>query len=240
MMQWHKTPGDLQLSPGHIDLWSAHLDLPEEQIKVFAKTLDRDEIARAEKFNFPDKYCEYVVTRGLLRLALALVAKMEPEDFQFDYTEHNKPGLKKNDNPEGIAFNVSHSHDYALVAIGVNRNIGVDVEKVRESLDHEKLAQRFFSTAEYAALMQTPVLQRARVFYTIWTRKEAFVKAIGKGISFGLSEFDVTTDEPALLKTHWDPEAALQWKMATIHMEENYRAALVSDGGEFALRHWTL
>ena len=217
------------------------LDLPEEKVKVFAETLSSDEMARAEKFTLPHKYCEYVLSRGLLRLTLALVSSTRAEDLRFAYTAHNKPCLEENTNPQGIAFNVSHSHDYVLIAMGVNRNIGVDVEKIRAGIDCEKLAQRFFSSAEYAALMQVASPQRVRAFYAIWTHKEALIKATGKGIAGGLSEFDLAIDEAAVpLRACPDADAVRQWRIENISVAENYAAALVSDGSEFALRCWTL
>lgn len=236
---WSKAPADLQLSADHIDIWSTHLDLSEQEVKAFAQTLSADEISRAKKFTFANKYREYVVSRGLLRAALASLTSNRAKDFHFDYTEHDKPYLQSVD----ISFNVSHSHDFALVAIGLKRNIGVDIEKIRENVEYEKLAKRFFSGFEHAALMQVPKRQRERVFYTIWTRKEAFVKAIGKGIAFGLSEFDVSieADEPAaLLRTRWDEKAVEKWKLANISVEDGYVAALASDGGDFDLRYWHL
>ncbi len=234
--QWHKTPAALQLSAGHIDLCSAKLDRSTAAVGELAATLSQDEMERAQQFVFPEKYREYVVTRGLLRRSLALVSGLAPQSFQFAYTEHKKPYLKAGN----IAFNVSHSHGYALVALGLNRNIGVDIERIRPDLECEKLARRFFSKAEYRAVMKRARPERKRAFYAIWTRKEALVKAAGTGIALGLREFEVALepDEPALTSARRDAAGASSWQLASIAVDEDYQAALATDGGAFALRYW--
>ncbi len=240
-MKWDSAPVDLQLDVNFIDVWRSRVDLPETEIRKYAKTLSQQEQERAEGFSFADKYEEYVVTRGLLRKALAHMLKQTPEAFEFEYTASKKPYLSRKYANKVISFNASHSHGQALVAVSVGRNIGIDIERIRAGVKYEKLAQRFFSEAEYTALMQCPPEQRLSAFYAIWTRKEAFVKAVGKGIAFGLSEFDVNVDPhqpPVMLATRWDPKDASKWLMATIKTEAGYMATVVTDGPEFQLRLW--
>jgi len=240
-MKWHKTPVDLQLGINYIDVWWSRVDLPATVIRQYAGTLSQQEKQRAERFTFADKYDEYVVTRGLLRKALAHVLGEKPGAFEFEYTLSNKPYLPRKYDDKVISFNASHSHGQALVAISIDRNIGIDIECIRTGVEHEKLAQRFFSEAEYRALMQCPPEQRIYAFYATWTRKEAFVKAVGKGIAFGLSEFDVNIDPhqpPVMLATRWDPKDVSKWLVATIETESGYMATVVTDGPEFQLRLW--
>jgi 4'-phosphopantetheinyl transferase len=238
---WLESPAGLQLDAGHIDVWRSRIDLPVSEIEKYAETLSEQEQERAAKFTFPDKYEEYVVSRGLLRKALAHVLDQEPSSFKFDYTSSMKPYLVKQYNDRSISFNVSHSHGQALVAISLDRNIGIDIEKIRPDVEYEKLAKRFFSEAEHKALMQCAVEDRVAAFFATWTRKEAFVKAVGKGIAFGLSEFDVNIspfEPPIMLSTRWNPEDVSKWLMASIDIEKNYMATLAADGGEFQIRLW--
>ena len=104
--------------------------MPKPEINKFAEILSTDEQERAEKFTFPDKYEEYVVTRGLLRKALSHVLNQSPADFKFDYTKARKPFLSEKLNGQDISFNVSHSHGQALVAISPGRQLGIDIEKI--------------------------------------------------------------------------------------------------------------
>lgn len=240
-MTWHKPPDELQLDVAYIDVWHSRIDLPEAEIENYVLSLSAQERERAEKFTFPDKYEEYVVTRGLLKKALAHVLRQAPSEFHFDYTSSKKPYLPRKYNDQLISFNVSHSHGQALVAISVDRNIGIDIEKIRTDVEYEKLALRFFSMAEHKALMLCPPAERAAAFFATWTRKEAFVKAVGKGIAFGLSEFDVNIspkEAPVMLATRWNPGDVSKWSMANIETEKNYLATLVADGGDFQIRHW--
>jgi len=238
---WDKPPEELKLDVAYIDVWRTRIDLPEEEVKNYALTLSEEEQERAARFTFPGKYKEYVVSRGLLRRALAHVLKQPVTEFKFSYTESKKPYLSAKHLDQTLSFNISHSHGQALVAISLNRNIGIDIEKIRPDVEYEKLALRFFSTEEYKQLMLLPQDARARSFFAIWTRKEAFVKAIGKGIAFGLSEFDVNInpeEPPLMLATRWNPKDASLWSMATIDTENDFIGTLATDGGEFQLRHW--
>jgi 4'-phosphopantetheinyl transferase len=240
-VMWDSPPEDLELDAGYIDVWRTQIDLPEDEIDSYVATLSQEEQDRAARFTFPDKYEEYVVSRGLLRKALAHVLKQPATEFQFEYTDSKKPYLPIKYANKTVSFNISHSHGQALVAISLDRNIGIDIEKIRSDVEYEKLALRFFSEAEHHELMQISADERARSFFAIWTRKEAFVKAIGKGIAFGLSEFDVNIspeEPPVMLATRWNPEDVSLWSMATIDAENNFMATLATDGGEFQLRHW--
>jgi 4'-phosphopantetheinyl transferase len=176
-----------------------------------------------------------------LRKALSHVLNQSPADFKFDYTKARKPFLSEKLNGQDISFNVSHSHGQALVAISPGRQLGIDIEKIRPDVDYEKLAKRFFSAAEHEALMHCPVEDQVRAFFATWTRKEAFVKAVGKGIAFGLSEFDVNIDPrepPKMQATRWDANDVNKWHMASIETKNDYMASVVADGGEFQLRLW--
>jgi 4'-phosphopantetheinyl transferase len=240
-MKWDRPPADLELGVEYIDVWRSRIDLPRKEVEKYAETLSQQERERAAKFTFPDKYEEYVVSRGLLRKVLAQVLNQSACEFQFDYSASKKPYLSKQYAEKTISFNLSHSHGQVLVAISVDRNIGIDIEKIRPNVEYEKLAKRFFSAAEHTALMLLPIGERVVAFFATWTRKEAFVKAEGKGIAFGLSEFDVNIgprESPVMLATRWNPDDVSIWSMANIECEENYFATIVADGGDFQLRFW--
>jgi 4'-phosphopantetheinyl transferase len=132
-----------------------------------------------------------------------------------------------------LHFNLSHSGKIALYAFAYERKVGVDVEYVRGSLDNEELAAHYFSTYECSVLHSLPASLREEAFYTCWTRKEAYIKALGIGLSQPLDEFDVslTPSEPAaLLADRSDPEAPECWSLQTLAPEDRYVGALVVEG----------
>jgi len=238
-MDWIRPAPGLRLQRGVIDVWRRTVEAGDGDLPLFHDTLSAEEVARAQRFRIREKYDEYVVTRGLLRQALSCVLGRPPGDFTFDYTDTEKPFLENGGGQTRVSFNVSHSGGMALVALCPGRDVGIDIEQIRRSVDYEPLARRFFSRPEYEALMDYPG-DPVRAFFATWTRKEAFVKAVGKGIAFGLDAFDVNVDPdepPVMLATRWDPAAAARWSLAAVDAAEGYMAT-VAAAGAFRLRSW--
>ena len=128
----------------------------------------------------------------------------------------------------------------ALVALGLDRRLGIDVEKLREDPEHDKLARRYFSKVENEQFEKFQG-DRARAFFATWTRKEAFVKAVGKGIKYGLSEFDVNIDPdeaPRMLRTGWQENDLNNWHMLDIDCGDDYIATVIADGPCYSVRLW--
>ena len=241
MNGWEQSPGDLRLSHEHVDVWRTHLDLPDAAIAEYAHMLSDDERERADRFRFTAKRNEYVISRGLLRRVLAQTLGGTPERFVFTYGSHGKPALSEIWDGKAISFNVSHSHNLALVAVSLERAVGVDVEHMRSEVECENLAQRFFSPNERTALMSLPGQDRTKAFFVCWTRKEAFIKAVGKGLSLGLDQFDVSLrpgDPAALLATRWDESEASRWSIVDLDVGPEHSASLAIEGNVFKVRCW--
>lgn len=239
-MTWQQPPESLRLEPACVDIWRSPIDLSGETLAVYRSTLAEEELARAARFRIEEKYREYVVTRGLLRAALARCLGQPASAFEFQYSAGNKPWLDMQVAGQAVSLNVSHSHGLALVALSLGRRLGVDVEKIRDDVDYEKLALRYFSANEKVAFSRYRG-DRARAFFAIWTRKEAFVKAVGKGIAYGLSEFDVNVEPdepPRMLRSGWQEKDVENWAMASIPCGKDYMATVAADGGSFRLRLW--
>jgi len=214
------------------------LNLPSNEVADYSELLSAEEKVRAAKFSFPNKYEEFVITRGLLRDSLGTYLNKDPKQIEIKLTEYDKPFTTEMIDGKNISFNVSHSHGKAIIAIGLDRNIGIDIEKIRSDVEFEKLSKRYFSDTENKALMQCEHVIRAETFYTIWTRKEALVKAIGKGIAFGLKEFEVSASKdkpPFLLNTHWDNAQLEKWTIINVEAPDGYITSLASDGNKFLL-----
>ena len=238
---WQTAPDDLEISPHHVDIWLISTELGEEQVQVYRQSLTQAELARAQMFKPASKYREYIVTRGLLRQALSRVSGLDMAGIDFDCGEHGKPCLGTGEHGEAIAFNVSHSHGLALVALTLGGRLGVDLEKIRTEVEWRSLAQKYFSGAEARALDRYPRDSCMEAFFTCWTRKEAFVKALGAGIAYGLKEFDVSIDPDeayAALTIRRREEDAARWLIKNIPVPGNYVAALALDRPACRFRLW--
>ena len=238
---WQTAPEHLAISPRHVDVWLTSTELGEARVRACAKTLTPSELARAQKFGATAKYREYVITRDLLRRTLCQVAGVDLAGVDFSYGAHGKPCLDGGAPAARVVFNVSHSHGLALVALTLGGRLGVDLEKIRPELEWQKLAERYFSAAECRDLQARARARRRRAFFTCWTRKEAFVKALGAGVSYGLKEFDVSvdpTETDARLTLHQADEDAGGWLLKNIPAPTGYAAAMALDRPTCNLRLW--
>lgn len=200
--------GALPLDEVHV--WRASLDQPAEVVAGLAGVLCPSERERAGRFRFERDRARYVVGRALLRRLLGGYLGVASDEVEFRYGAFEKPFLAC----DGPWFNLSHSGPVALYAFSSAAEIGVDVEVEERDYSRERIAERFYSHAEVAALRALPVSEQPSAFLRCWTRKEAFVKARGDGLSLALDSFDVSLhpDTPAaLLRTAWSEQEPVQW-----------------------------
>jgi 4'-phosphopantetheinyl transferase len=180
-----------------------------------ARVLAGDERERAARFHFDRDRSRYIVGRGSLRILLGSYLGLEPDQVELDYGHNGKPQLRG----AGLSFNLSHSGPVALYAISGAGEVGIDVELEGTDLARELIAERFFAPAEVATLRSLPRSAQARAFLTCWTRKEAFIKARGDGLSLALDSFDVSLHPdrpPALLRTSWSEHEPDRWQLSDI------------------------
>jgi 4'-phosphopantetheinyl transferase len=166
---------------------------------------------------------------------------MEPSSLRFDHNPYGKPALIPSPGHEPLNFNLAHSHDLVLYAITRNRQIGIDLERLRTDFPCEEISEQFFSPRENAALLAVPQSERHEAFFRCWTRKEAYVKARGEGLSLPLQAFDVSLapDEPAkLLSIRGNPEAARDWSLYGLAPAPGYVAALAVNSRDWRLSCW--
>ena len=238
---WQTHPKDLCLTPDHIDLWLTSLDLPSDIVSEYFELLDEQEQGRVTKYKSSKRSNEFIITRGLLRKIIATLFSISPVSFRFKYTDKEKPFLTTDIFDVPLSFNISHSYNNAIIAIGLDRDLGVDIEKIRHNINFKKLAERFFSQKESQNLNNYPDEEIPSVFFSCWSRKEAFVKALGDGISFGLSDFSVsiTPDlDNIKLETAYDPADARHWSITNIPTGQGYAAAICSNRPNYKLRLW--
>ena len=177
---WLPAPDALELASHRVDVWRIFLDLPIASVKSIESHLSVDEAQRAARFHFSADRNRYIVAHGCLRDILARYLHCKPHQLGFSTGEYGKPALVNN---EYIDFNLAHSADLALIAVTRGRKVGVDVERIRQDMELEGIARRYFSLHEVSELLALPPAQRETAFFNGWTRKEAYIKAQGLGLS---------------------------------------------------------
>ena len=216
-----------------VNVWTRSLRISTPVETGSYELLSTDEQERAARFRIERPRNDFIQTRGTLRILLARYLGTKPQDLTFEYSEYGKPLLN---GPCDVRFNVSHTDGLALIAFVRKREIGIDVEKIRPGPDARKLADRFFSDGERRSLENLSGGELQAAFFRCWTRKEAYIKAKGEGLSLPLHQFDVSVaaDEPqALLATRPDPCEADRWSVCDLPTSRGYAAALaVAETGD--------
>jgi 4'-phosphopantetheinyl transferase len=231
----------LELPSDLICVWRVYLDRDSAQYQTRESILSPDELDRARRYHFERDRRRFTVARSALRMILSEYLGSDPKHLAFNYGAHGKPSLAGENS--GIRFNVSHSGELAVIAVARDRELGVDVECLRSSAWVEQIPERFFSPREVKVLRSLPRELLQDAFFACWTRKEAYIKARGGGLSIGLDSFDVSLepDKPAaLLQVRDDPNEAARWGMAELRPASGYSGALVAQGKDwrFNLSDW--
>src|SRR3990167_1114685 len=181
------------LKSNAIHVWTAAIAPTEEEALQMRQILSADECKRADKFRFPEHRRRYIAAHYRLRQILGTYTKTDHEKLEFKHTEHKKPFLIL-PGDANLQFNLSHSGDMAIYAFGLVHPLGIDIERVREECNYD-VAERFFSKNEREGLSARTHNDIRLSFYRIWARKEAMIKATGKGMSQSLPAFSVALDD---------------------------------------------
>jgi 4'-phosphopantetheinyl transferase len=220
----------VELPTDEIHIWYASLEQP---LSEFQRLLSADEKERAKRYYFEEDRRRFIVRRGILRTLLGNYLDIEPYQVQFCYGNNKKPGIADIFGGRKVQFNLSHSRGLAIYAFTRTHEIGVDVEYIRDIPEMGKIAERFFSARENSAFQSLPESQKQEAFFNCWTRKEAFIKAIGDGLSYALDAFDVSLvpGEPAtLIGIKGDSEEASRWSLRDLEPAAGFAAALTVKG----------
>lgn len=236
---WLPSPPDVRPSLEEVHVWRTSLDRDGAEVERLWAALAPDERERAQRFHFERDRRRFVVARGVLREILGRCLGLAPARIRFAYNKYGKPSLLED--AGGLRFNVSHSEEAALYACTLGREVGVDIELLRDDFASFEIAERFFSRAEVHSLGSLPPHLRTEGFFNCWTRKEAYIKALGEGLSHPLDSFSVSLapGEPArLIATDGDPLEAARWSIVDLNPFQGYAAALAVWGSDPEVQCW--
>ncbi|MDP6761920.1 MAG: 4'-phosphopantetheinyl transferase superfamily protein [Planctomycetota bacterium] len=242
-------PSDLPLPPlpapegAQVRVWRVDLRPRPSELEMMRSLLTAEELERAARFVFDVHRVRWTMGRGALRTILGRTLGRPPASLAFQAGPHGKPFLAE-DEATGPWFNLSHSGDHALLAIAAAGEVGVDIELHDPRRATDELMEHYFAAGERQAIGAMDTSSRMRAFFDCWTRKEAFIKAVGDGLSFPLDEFEVRTAarDAALLSIRGDRRAAARWTLVDLELDLAASAALAvhSEECSILLDRWSL
>lgn len=223
-------PKVISIKADDLHVWRLSLNLTAGANDDLWSLLSADEQDRAERFLRVQDQEKFVQVRGSLRKLLGQYVGKAGADLQFDYGDYGKPHLKKSCNPLDLKFNVSHSHELALIAVTQAIAVGIDVEQVNTKVDFQGISHRFFAAEEHQVLLQQPFERQCSVFFQLWTRKEACIKAMGGSIAQALDQVDVSQglEQPRIIVNLMEKENMQELYVHNLPIGENYAGSVAT------------
>lgn len=229
------------LNDNEVHIWRVCLNQNSLPYEELFKILSSDEQQRAGRYYFEKDRKHFTVSRASLREILGCYLRVSPSEIRFSYNQYGKPALDIGENANQLHFNLSHSRDIALLAVAREREVGIDVEFIKEEFDVLEVAEHFFSPDEISALNNLPLQLQNAAFFRFWTRREAHIKAVGKGLSHILPEQSamspVQEEVTPFLSTN-EFQRTRRWSMLTLTPKPDYIAALAVEGSVPILHQW--
>jgi 4'-phosphopantetheinyl transferase len=238
---WRPAPRLFVLPDNEVHVWRVNLDIGAQQVKGYHNVLSPDEQSTAVRFYFQKDRDQYIVARGVLRTILSRYLDIAPQEIKFSYGSQGKPALTNSIGMDLVNFNMSHSNNLALVGLTRGRHIGLDLEYIQRDFACEEIAERVFSAQETSVLDSLPDDMKHEGFFNCWTRKEAYIKARGLGLSYPLNQFEVSLipGEPArLIRVQQDIFETSRWCLRELNLGPKYAGALAVEGHDWQLTSW--
>ena len=207
--------------------------MPARGFEELQRLLSADELIRAQRFHFDRDRRHFIGRRAILRIVLASYLENPPASLRFSYNDFGKPCLGDPAHSKRLSFNLSHSGELIRIAVAIDRDVGIDVEVVDASVPIDSVARRFFSPREIAALEALPESLRRANFFGFWTRKEAYIKARGKGLSLPLASFDVSVESGRTATLISEDGSSTVWKVEDLEGGVAHFAAVAAKGDDW-------
>jgi len=234
---WLKPPEILSIEREEVHVWLLTLDEYVVYFERFLAWLAPEELERVWRYYFQKDRERFAVARAMVKTILSGYLNVPRTNVKFRYNSFGKPRLA-DPGPADLRFNVSHSGDLALLAVTIKSEVGIDLEYQHREMEIEGIASRFFSAAEVESLTKLPRDLQTEGFFKCWTRKEAYIKAIGEGLSFPLDKFSVSLHPlkpPELLNVVGNNRETSRWRFWDVSPNLQYAAALVAEGSKLRL-----
>lgn len=238
---WSRPDGFPALAAKDVHVWSTDLDEATSASQRLERLLTEDERRRAATLYFEKHRRRFIAARAMLRELLGRYLQVDPSELRFVLDAYGKPRLAYPTGLGAVHFNVAHSDGLALYAMACDRAVGVDVERVRADFSFGDIAAQFFSPDENAVLRAMAPRWRSERFYAYWTCKEAYLKAIGTGLSLPLESVHVEMGPeggPAGLRIEGQPAEGSQWSIVQLTPSHGYTGALAVRGEGMRLACW--
>ena len=238
---WLAPPAVLKLQEDEVHVWRASLSISAPQANALWNILSPEETGRADCFHFRKNREEFIAARGILRLILGTYLGVDPAELRFCSGTYGKPSLCGETGGGELRFNLSHSHDLALYAVSRRIELGIDLEHIHSDLQAGSVAGELFSQRELAELNVLPEDARPAAFFTLWTRKEACLKARGSGLSLDAKQFNVLTDHTDMTgsQTAFDEgRGNSSWTLRNLNAGPGYAAAIAVQRHDWQLKCW--
>jgi 4'-phosphopantetheinyl transferase len=235
---WLTAPGKIKRAAGVVHVFSAPLDLPLKRLEQLIQLLSDDELNRAQRFRLDRDSERFIAGRGTLREILGALLGIDPKLLVISPGEYGKPRLAAPAAAKSLHFNLAHADSFAVIATG-EHELGVDLERVCALGEAELIASRFFSTRESDALLALPVENRQTAFFNCWTRKEAYLKAIGTGLAGGLDPFESSLEPGGAVHRPGFPNDARQWSLHSLHPAAGFVGALAVQPVDAQIHCWS-
>jgi 4'-phosphopantetheinyl transferase len=228
-VHWESSPAGYRIDGNSVHVWRSYFQRTLVSNRKFEESLSKEEIEKAQRFIRQSDRDRYIFAHGLLRSILAAYVGCAPQQLVFESKQYYKPFLIGPGGSDDIQFNLSHSEDMTLIAVARRTAVGIDVEYMRRIPDAHEIVNRVFSVDEREFLNSLPPADFNRGFFACWTSKEAFLKGLGKGLSYPLDKFSVifsNIESDGLIYVHDDPMKANRWKIIRLSPGPDYSGAL--------------
>lgn len=236
---WQNPSQKFTINPQEVHIWKTNLEQSSINVQNSFKILNEYEKNKARRFHFEKHQKRFIIARSSLKKILSLYLSISPQEIEFIYNDYGKPKLIDKINKLALQFNVSHSKNMAIYGITCHYLIGVDIEYIRPMPEAENLAKRFFSDKEYEQMRPLPSEEKSKEFFKLWTAKEAYLKAIGQGISGGLEKVEISQYEPKQFISL--PESNnIKYNLFYLTPHYNYLAAIAVQNNQQNYYYWQL